>query len=254
MGKKSRIQLSKYQFAELISEVNGLCPLCSEELLTLKDSRQAALSQAAHIYPHSPSEEEVKLLDGLPKLASDDESIENLIMLCPNCHYKFDHPRTREGYMQLYKLKQQLLKRKAAQAYYHKHSLESDLVCILQSVCNVNTSIDQRKLSYQAIAVETKMRGNASNAVKNVVIRDVRDYYIPIQESLIQLEHDSPGKSDLIAKEISLFYSELQAQMFSQDDIYYAINDWLDSKTQYQYKLATPFITAFYIQDCEVFS
>ena len=98
------------------------------------------------------------------------------------------------------------------------------------------------------------MCGRASDAVKNIVIRDVHDYYIPIQEALIQLEHDTPGKSDLIAKEISLFYSELQAQKFSQDDMYYAINDWLDAKTQRQHKLVTPFITAFYIQDCEVFS
>ena len=98
------------------------------------------------------------------------------------------------------------------------------------------------------------MGGKASNAVKNIVIRDVRDYYVPIKEALLQLEYDFPGKSDLIAKEFSLFYSELLSQKLSPDDIYYAVNDWLDSKTQYQYKLATPFITAFYIQDCEVFS
>ena len=254
MDKKSRIHLNKYQFAELIAEVDGLCPLCSQELLTLKGSGQAALAQAAHIYPHSPSKEEQMLLDGLPKLTSNDESIENLIMLCPNCHYKFDHPRTRKGYMQLFKLKQQLLKRKAAQAYYHKHSLESDIVSVLENICHINAGVDQRKLSYNAITVERKMGGKASDAVKNIVIRDVRDYYVPIKEALLQLECDFPGKSDLIAKEFSLFYSELLTQKISPDDIYYAVNDWLDSKTQYQYKLATPFITAFYIQDCEVFS
>ena len=254
MEKKDRIHLNKYQFAELIAEVDGLCPLCSQELLTLKGSGQAALAQAAHIYPHSPTSQEKALLNGLPKLTSDDESIENLIMLCPNCHYKFDHPRTKEGYMQLFKLKRQLLKRKTAQAYYHKHSLESDIVSILENICNINAAVDQRKLSYNAIAVEKKMGGKASDAVKNIVIRDVRDYYVPIKEALLQLEYDFPGKSDLIAKEFSLFYSELLSQKLSPDDIYYAVNDWLDSKTQYQYKLATPFITAFYIQDCEVFS
>lgn len=254
MDKKDRIRLNKYQFAELISEVDGLCPLCSQELLVSNGCRQATLAQAAHIYPHSPTWEEKILLDGLPKLTSNDESIENLIMLCPNCHYKFDHPRTREGYMQLFKLKQQLLKRKAAQAYYHKHSLESDIINVLENICHINTTIDERKLSYNAIAVEQKMGGKASDAVKNMVIRDVRDYYLPIKEALLQLEYDFPGKSDLIAKEFSLFYSELLTQKLSQDDIYYAVNDWLDTKTQYQYKFATPFITAFYIQDCEVFS
>ena len=36
------------------------------------------------------------------------------------------------------------------------------------------------------------------------------------QEELIQLEHDVPGKSDLIAKQVNLFYSELSRTNFSQ--------------------------------------
>ena len=254
MGVSDRIRLNKHQFAELFAEVDGLCPLCSEELIKLEGAKQTALSQAAHIYPHSPSEAEREVLKNVPKLSDNDESIENLIMLCPNCHYKFDHPRTEEGYMQMYILKQQLIKRRTARKYYRKHALEPDLTNILQSICNVDVCAEARTLSYDAITVNNKMNKGASSAVKNMVIRDVRDYYLPIKDALVQLEYDIPGKSDLIAKEIAFFYSELKTKCFSQDDIYYAINDWLDVKTHYQYKFITPFITAFYIQNCEVFS
>lgn len=254
MAQNDRIRLTRYQFAELISEVDGLCPLCSEELITLDGSKQAALSQAAHIYPHSPSDEEKRTLSGVPKLSDNDESIENLIMLCPNCHHKFDHPRTQEGYMKLYTLKKQLIARRSARQYYQKHSIEDELVSVFRDIVSVNTATDSRKLSYNAISVDSKMSKDASIAVKNIVVRDVRDYYLPIQDALKQLEHDSPGKSDLIAKEIALFYTELKTKKFSQDEIYYAINDWLDAKTQQQHKLLTPLITAFYVQNCEVFS
>ena len=254
MATKDRKKLTKYEFAELISEVDGLCPLCTQELITLDGNRQAALSQAAHIYPHSPTASEKEILKDVPRLSSDDESIENMIMLCPNCHHKFDNPRSREGYMQLYALKQQLTKRTLARKYYQKHSIEDDLVIVLQCVGNVDTTTDERKLSYNAMSISKKMNVDASDIVKRMVTRDVRDYYLPIRDALIQLEHDAPGKSELIAKEVALFYAELKTKSLCQDDIYYGINDWLDAKTKRQYTLITPLITAFYIQNCEVFS
>lgn len=245
-----RIQLNKYLFAELISEVNGLCPLCSAQLIT----NGRTIGQAAHIYPHSPSSTEVATLKDIPKLSSNAESPENLIMLCPNCHWKIDHPRTRDGYMQLYNLKRQIIKVKKAKCHYESASLESDIIEVLESINNVNIQFDNRKLSYSAMTVEEKMSKGASNGIKNLVIAAVRDYFIPIHEALVQLEKDSPGKSTIIATEIALLYAKLYSDGLSQDEIYYAINDWLDFKTNHKYKYATPLITAFYIQDCEVFS
>ena len=254
MATKDRKKLTKYEFAELISEVDGLCPLCTQELITLDENRQAALSQAAHIYPHSPTVSEEEILKDVPKLSSDDESIENMIMLCPNCHHKFDNPRSKEGYMQLYTLKQQLTRRRLARKYYQKHSIEDDLVKVLQCVGDIDIMNDERKLSYNAMEINKKMSIDASEIVKRMVARDVRDYYLAIRDALIQLERDSPGKSELIAKEVALFYAELKAKKLCQDDIYRGINDWLDAKTKRQYTLLTPLITAFYIQNCEVFT
>lgn len=254
MSSKDRIKVDKYTFAKLISEVNSLCPLCSEELITLDGSKQGNLSQAAHIYPHSPSDSEKKLLKDVPRLSEDPEDINNLIMLCPSCHWKFDHPRTVEEYMQLYNLKKVLIQRQNGRMYYKKHSLEDDLLTVLHCIGSVDLESDQRKLSYNVIKVKNKMSKDASNSIKQIVMRDVHDYYIPIKDALVQLEQDAPGKSDLIAKEIALFYTELNIQGFSQDEIYYSINDWINEKTKNQHTFLAPFITAFYIQNCEVFS
>lgn len=254
MASADRKRLSKYEFAVLASEVDGLCPLCGEKLIDLNISRQSALSEAAHIYPHSPSDTEAELLKDLPRLVDDPESVENLILLCPTCHEKFDNPRTADGYMQLYNIKKKLLVRESAREHYKKFPMEEDLVSLFQQIGNINISEESPKLSYNAIAVDEKMCKGASIAIKNIVKRDIRDYYLPIKEALVQVENTSPGTSDLIAKEVSLFYSNLKKNNYSQDEIYFAINEWLDKKTKLEFTLITPFVTAFYVQNCEVFS
>ncbi|MBR3237863.1 MAG: HNH endonuclease [Oscillospiraceae bacterium] len=255
MSANDRIQLSKNQFARLIAETDGMCPVCSTELLQLNaQTRLTALSQAAHIYPHSPTDTEKSILHDVPMLSDNAESLDNIIMLCPNCHTKFDHPRTREGYMEMYALKRQLIKRRIAREYYQKHSIEDDIISVLQTISNVDICDDRRKLSYTALQIKQKMSVDASRAVINLVLRDARDYYLPIREALLQVESDAPGKSDMIAKEVALFYSELKNQHLTQDEIYYAINEWLDSRTHRKYIYVTQFVTAFYIQNCEVFS
>lgn len=254
MAQENRIKLSKNLFAELISEVDGLCPLCLEKLIALGNERTTNLSQAAHIYPHSPTDSEKELLKNVPKLSDNPESIENLIMLCPNCHIKFDNPRTVAGYMKVYNLKKQLISRNAARKYYKKHNLEDDLVSLLDSIETVDVETDPRKLSYDVMRVRNKMSKGASNFILQFVLRDVRDYYIPIRDALVQLEHDSPGKSDLIAKEVSLFYSELKNNNLSQDEIYRAISDWFDRRTHQKYTFLASIMTAYYIQNCEVFT
>ena len=254
MGQESRIKPSRNQFAKLISEVDSLCPLCQEELIVLRNGSTTNLSQAAHIYPHSPTTSEKELLKNVPRLSSDPESVDNLIMLCHNCHHKFDNPRTVPDYMTLYNLKKKLINRNTAREYYKKHSLEDDLVSLLGSVEAVDVEANHQQLSYDVMTVREKMSKGASKPTIQQVIRDVRDYYLPIRAALVQLEHDAPGKSDLIAKQVSLFYSELNQKNLSQDEIYQVICDWFDRKTYQQYTPLIPIITAYYIQNCEVFS
>lgn len=254
MALNNRIQLTKSEFAELISEVDGLCPLCQEELIFKGKGVATNISQAAHIYPHSPSAKEKEILSDVPMLSDNPESIDNLLMLCPTCHYKFDHPRTRDEYMELYQIKRAILRQNAVRAYYKSHNLEEDLVSLFNHIESIDTEVDSRKLSYSAMTVREKMNQGASNGVFQAIIRNVKDYYLPIQEALAQIEYDTPGASDRLAKQVALFYSTLQHEGLTQDEIYYAINDWLDRKTKHRHEVLTPIVTAFYVQNCEVYS
>ena len=256
MTTQARIRLNKYQFADLIDEVDGMCPLCAKELLIRKSGNpySSTLAEAAHIYPHSPSAQEKITLSGVPRLSDNDESLDNLLMLCPTCHHEFDHPRTREEYLRLYNLKNVLSVRKKARAHYQKNNIETDILQILVQIENVNTHDIKKRLSYRAIKVDEKMSSGASLATRNIVTRDVREYYLEIKSALKQLEYETPGVGDLIAQQVALFYTQLHVDGRTQDDIYFLINDWINTKTQRQFRLAVPFITAFYIQNCEVFS
>ena len=250
MGQEKRIRPSRNQFAKLISEVDGLCPLCQEELIVSRNGSTTNLSQAAHIYPHSPTVSEEELLKNVPRLSDDPESADNLIMLCHNCHHRFDNPRTVSDYMTLYNLKKKLTNWNTAREYYKKHSLEDDLVSLLGSIEAVDVEVNHQQLSYDVMTVREKMSKGASKSTIQQVIRDVRDYYLPIRAALVQMEHDAPGKSDLIAKQVSLFYSELNQKSLSQDEIYQVICDWFNRKTYQQYTPLIPIITAYYIQNC----
>jgi len=217
------------------------------------DSKQIFLKPLI-IYPYSPTDSEKELLKNVPRLFGNPESDKNLIMLCPNCHHKFDNPRTTTDYMTLYNLKKQLINWNIAREYYRKHSLEEDIVSLLSNIEAIDIETSLQKLSYNVMTVYDKMSNGASRSTVQRVIRDVRDYYFPIREALVQLEYDAPGKSDLIAKQVSLFYSELRQKNLSQDEIYQVIRGWFDRKTFHQYTPLTPVITAYYIQNCEVFS
>ena len=250
----TRIHLTENRFAKLLDEVDNLCPLCSARLLIERDGKLVKIAEGAHIYPHSPTSDEKKELEGVPLLADDVESLDNIILLCPNCHTKFDKPRVREEYLRLYRIKQAIITQRKAQEYYQVHDLETEIVEVLRTVTTMPISTDEHQLSYDAIKAGEKMSHGASEIIKHTVIKDIRSHYVTIQNALKQLECDHPNISTMLAKQVGLYYLRLKKEGLSQDETYYAINDWINQKTNYQYKMASQYITAFYIQDCEVFT
>ncbi|MDL2324509.1 HNH endonuclease [Ruminococcaceae bacterium OttesenSCG-928-A16] len=249
-----RIRIGKNHFAKLYEEVRGMCPLCGKVLIDDSGNRLNSRAEAAHIYPHSPTNEEIKLLKDAPRLSQDPENLDNLILLCSNDHKMFDHPRTVDGYMKLYNLKKQLLDNAAGKEYYEKHSIESDLFIILEKLGSHIISDASIKLSYDAIKVMDKMKDTESVLIKNTISQHVNDYYLVIKDFLKELEKDHGGVSDLIAAEIKTCYLDLKKNCFTQESIYYHLVEWLNAKTANAYIYATPIIIAYYIQNCEVFT
>lgn len=250
----NRFRLHNNQFTKLYEEVHGVCPLCGKFLLEDKNGRTYKRAEGAHIYPHSPTKEQRELLASEPKLADNPESLDNIILLCPNCHLDFDNPRTVDDYRSLYNLKLQLLNASKGKQHYEKHNIENDLLSVLSQLGNHVINDKSPKLTYTAIRVHEKMAQTEQSLIKNVVTQNVRDYYLTVRDCLREIEKDTEGITDLISLEVKVCYLDFKKNGYSQKTIYEHLVNWLNIKTHQKYPYATPIIVAFYIQNCEVFS
>jgi 5-methylcytosine-specific restriction endonuclease McrA len=103
-NSQKRKRISEKLNALFLLEVGGKCPLCGKYLPDTKAGEPIKLYEIAHIYPHSPTLEQIDTLANVPR-AEDAESFENLIALCKGCHTKQDSHTTKEDYMRLYNMK-----------------------------------------------------------------------------------------------------------------------------------------------------
>ena len=100
-----RKKYSDAQNVALLSQVNGVCPLCAEILFYKKGGKSYKNYEIAHIYPLNPTPTEKTLLEHEERLSNDVNDENNVIPLCEICHGKFDKPRTVEEYRMLLGIK-----------------------------------------------------------------------------------------------------------------------------------------------------
>jgi hypothetical protein len=100
----------------LIAQVESCCPLCGTLLFYKKNGRNYRHYEMAHIYPLNPKPAEVEELKDVELLNADRNDPDNQIPLCTGCHTKFDKPRTRAEYEELFELKRGLIERERQRA------------------------------------------------------------------------------------------------------------------------------------------
>jgi cytochrome c553 len=236
--------------ARLLAETGNHCPLCGEPLLGKKSGKSMKLYQIAHIYPYSPTKEQLEELQDVP-MAEDRESFENKIALCLNCHKKQDVHTQKEEYIRLYNKKQQLMRQTKAMDGASTVFIEDEIKEVLQKL----KEADIKKLiplSYDAISVDKKITQE-----NGLLLNDVRDkvvqYFLFVQEILQDIDKSGPQKSKIIASEIKTCFLKAADRGLSQEEIFSTLVDWLTSKTQSQSELACRIIISYFVQDCEVF-
>ena len=99
------VKLSEQDYASLFNQVNGLCPKCGVALSFQKEGKRRHCKNIAHIYPLNSTEEQKHVFGNLPRLSDDLNSIDNLILLCPNCHAKYDSVPSSAEYLEMYSIK-----------------------------------------------------------------------------------------------------------------------------------------------------
>lgn len=239
----------------LFEEVEGVCPKCSKELIYQKDSNLNLYKgyEAAHIYPLNPTAEEEVILKNEEKLSDDPNDIKNFILLCKNCHGKFDKPRTVGEYRELLKLKKRFLEKSTAKSLWHTNQLQGEVKAIIVQLSNGDFSDAEGGLNYSPVEVVEKFDNTISTITKNKIKNNIRDFFYEVRDLLIMFEKLSPETSSLISLQMRTFYTRLKKEGYEQQAVYEAMVDWVNAQTQLASRDSCEAFISFFIQNCEVY-
>ncbi|MBC1416777.1 HNH endonuclease [Listeria innocua] len=238
----------------LYSQVDGRCPFCSKNLYYIKNNKIQKLFEIAHIYPANPKTHESELLKDVPRLSEDVNSMENLIVVCRDCHKKFDHPRTTEDYNRWYDLKKDLMLNDEAKSAFFDNNVEEEIIKVLNALVNIDCERELVQLSLSALKLDEKINKENSFIFRKKIREQVVDYYSMVREQFNELDVISPYQFEKIATQVKGYYLTLSTINENQESVFRMLVTWLDEKTGKISTLACEIIISFFIQNCEVFS
>jgi uncharacterized protein YbaR (Trm112 family) len=250
---KQRKKINPVGEHKLFNQVDGICPLCTQPLYYEKNNKTEKKFQIAHIYPLNPSDNEKIILKNVPLLSDDDNSLDNLIPLCSNCHGQFDKPRTVEEYMKLYKTKSKLIEEEKIRGEYHAYDIEDEIRDVLQ-LLSTDLGEELQKLNYSALMIDLKVDNTIQPILLKKMKNEITDYYVFIRKQFAEMDKQEDGTFDLIASQIKSFYLKIKKITQNQETIYNSIAEWLYNKTGKRSLEACKVVVSFFIQDCEVLS
>jgi uncharacterized protein YbaR (Trm112 family) len=237
----------------LTTQVDGCCPLCGTALFYKKKGRSHRLYELAHIFPLNPKQVEVEELKVVELLSADRNDLDNLIPLCTGCHTRFDKPRTRAEYDNLFQIKRRLIECERQRALMREYPIEDGIHQIVAALGNVsfNEAVDE-DLSLDPQSVDAKCKSALPELIIRKIKRNVTDYYPYVQREFRALEQESPTKSQLIYSQVRTFYLKQKDLGLPKKEIYQNVVAWFQNVTKTDMIEAPEVIAAFFVQNCEV--
>ncbi|MFI3162946.1 MAG: ABC-three component system protein [Bacillota bacterium] len=241
------------QLRLFLTEVDKKCPLCGKTLQKIdQDKPDLKMFEIAHIYPNSPTEQELITLQGCERLGENCESFDNKIALCKDCHNKFDFRKTKAEYEKLCKIKLRLLKLTKIKDSMNDCNLDEQLLEVIENLVTID--VTNIELNYQPIDISKKFNNDESLLKRNVQ-NYVNDYYLFLKNVFQEKEDEDKFDFELLSQEIKMFFMKVDKESLSDKlDVFDMIVEWMDIKTKNISKLACEIIVSFFIQNCEVFN
>lgn len=237
----------------LFNEVNGFCPLCTKSLMYKKENRLEKNINIAHIYPHSPKPEELIILNNVEQLSNNLEDIKNVICLCPECHLKFDKPRTLEEYNKVLHIKKTLLKKRKLQEEFYSYKIEEEIKQILNVLSSDNNSnSNDVKLEYNPKIIDNKTNETIEKLTRQKIKYHVSEFFHIVKREFQNIDAVNSNKATQIAIQIKSFYYKASEINNNQESIYNYLVEWLDKKTNISIE-ASSIVISYFVQNCEVF-
>jgi hypothetical protein len=248
-----RIAITDNMDNAYLLEVGGICPLCGKYMLAAKGKRMNKQYQIAHIYPNSPTPNEVVELKGLERLGTNCEEFENRIALCKDCHGYYDDHKTKEEYLNLLRIKKGLLSISKAKIATSNQDLEQEIIIVINALSQIDQNkLQEMKLDYKALKISNKIE-NTYAILKIKIENYVCIYFNFIKETFQNLDQAGQINFKLVASEIKTSFLKCEKEMISKSEIFESLVKWLKSKSIGSSNEACEAVISYFVQSCEVF-
>ncbi|MBB1610856.1 hypothetical protein A9978_00235 [Pseudomonas sp. UMC65] len=243
------------QHSILYAETGGACPLCALPMMFQKaSSKHPTIGyEIAHIYPLNPNTSQEEALKG-HATPCDLNALENVILLCPSCHTKYDKDFKIKEYLNLLAIKKAYLSETSAKLTASQHTLQEEVHEILDFI--VNNNGDNGELTSTKLDVSSldkKLKTGISPLQKREIRSDAIDFFVPIRNQIRLIEQRDQAAIRILQNQINSYYLLMDKQNPENKDIVFNhIAKWISLRTGKSI-MASKILTSFFVQNCEVF-
>lgn len=130
--------------------------------------------------------------------------------------------------------------------------LEDDIKEVILGLSQSSNFNVPGELSLTALCLEQKISPDNQLLINDIKSR-VLTCYNYIRHLFINLDNKSAGTFDIIGLQVKQAYKMLKNANLPQDEIERRISEWIEAKSGTDNKRACHYVSAFFIQNCEVF-
>jgi len=192
------------------------------------------------------------VLEG-PAPPSELNALENLILLCPSCHRKYDKDFKIEEYQNLLAIKEGYLRETEARQTASQHSLHEEIKEILDVISKDQGGFeDLTSTKLDVTSLDKKLVG-VSPLQKRDIRNNAIDFYVPIRNQIRLIEQRDQTVIRILQNQINTYYLLMSQQNpDSKDFVFNNIAKWISLRTGKDI-MASRVLASFFVQNCEVF-
>lgn len=253
---EKREKYSDHEHSILYAEAGGCCPLCSLPILFKKPGSKKPTKgyEVAHIYPLNPTASQVQALIGYPA-PKDINALENVIVLCPTCHTKYDKDFKISEFENLRIIKDKYLSEARAKITASEHTIEETIYEILDAIAifDPNGEAVLNPSNFDISTIDKKLKTGISPLQRHEIKSNAVNFYVRIRDHIRKLEQQDQAAVKILQNQINSYYLVMNKQNPENKDLVFNyVAQWISSKTNKPI-LAAKVLTSFFVQNCEVF-
>ncbi|WP_236215105.1 ABC-three component system protein [Metapseudomonas otitidis] len=251
----TRIKYHANEHSILYMETGGVCPLCALPMMFKKaNSKHPTIGyEIAHIYPLNPNSLQEKSLKGYAA-PTEINALENVILLCPSCHTKYDKDFKIEEYLKILDIKKKYIDEAKAKLAATQHALQDEVHEILDIIASGGGSEnDLAENEIVVISLDEKLKTGISPLQKREIRTNAIDFFVTIRNHIRLIEQRDQAAIRIMQNQINTYYLVMEKQNPGNKDlIFNHIAKWISLKTGKSI-MASRILTSFFVQNCEVF-